>query len=311
MAHADNETRATARRHVPIIGAVLAALAVTLVATVAAAGAATPTPRWIVFSATPPGIPSNQLFRIQTSGKGLQQITTGAIPSTAPAFSPDGKRIAFVRTGAGIFLIDANGTGVRRITDNGRDAFPTWSPDGKQIAYLRVVGSDWTVWVMSSSGAGQHRLAKAPSAGRPTWTKSGLLLSTGGDMTRIDPATGKVLGYLNVDIDASFGLMTAAASPDASTVAFVGSRRADDGDMDCGDGPCQRYALYVVAAGKGTPRLLVRDTGPAAFSPDGKTLAFHAKDGLTLWTLADGSSRTVRTGNAYMTLAAAPAWQPR
>src|SRR5262245_51592338 len=51
--------------------------------------------KWIVFTAESPGSRVDQIFRIQPSGKGLKQLTRGdTYPSQAPAFSPNGKRIA-------------------------------------------------------------------------------------------------------------------------------------------------------------------------------------------------------------------------
>ena len=64
-----------------------------------------------------------------------------AVPLTAdspdddsqPAFSPDGERIAFrsSRDGGGIFLMNATGESVKRLTDYGFN--PSWSPDGREI----------------------------------------------------------------------------------------------------------------------------------------------------------------------------------
>jgi hypothetical protein len=102
-----------------IVGALVLVVAVAL----AAAAPTAPTPeRWIVFAATSRTEHQvNQLFRIQSSGKGLKQITKGKLPSIAPAFSPDGKRIAIARGGAGILTVNPDGTGLRRLTTNGRE----------------------------------------------------------------------------------------------------------------------------------------------------------------------------------------------
>ncbi len=214
----------------------IAALAVACVLAAAASAGATTGPRWIVFSATPSGQHTDQLFRIQASGEGLQQITTGGYPSIDPAFSPDGKRIAFARTGVGILTMNVDGTGIRRLTKNGRDGFPSWSPDSRQIAFIRPYKAEWTIHTMSSSGAGQRPLPKAPPSGRPSWTAAGLLIPSGGDLLKIDPANGHVLKYYGAQIDAVWGLNSVALSPDRSKIAFVGARTAEPGDKECGEG---------------------------------------------------------------------------
>ena len=288
------------------------ALAVLLALGVAATAAGSAPARWIVFSATPAGGQASQLFRIQSSGAGLKQLTTGTLASIAPAFSPDGKQIAFARGGVGILRVNLDGTGLRRLTTNGRDSYPTWSPDGKQIAFVRPGKSAWNVYVMSSSGIAQRRLPQAPSAGRPSWQAGGLLIPSGGDLLKIDPTTGHVRKYYGATIDAVWGMNTAAVSPDAATITFVGARSPDPGDKDCGDGPCQRFALYIENVLKTRkPRLLVRDAGPSTFSPDGKRLAFAARNGLVLFSRADGRSTLIPTGKAYPNVAAPPVWQPR
>jgi Tol biopolymer transport system component len=52
-----------------------------------------------------------------------------------PAFSPDGRQIAFRsgRDGGGIFVMGATGESIRRLTDEGFN--PAWSPDGREIVY--------------------------------------------------------------------------------------------------------------------------------------------------------------------------------
>jgi Tol biopolymer transport system component len=268
--------------------------------------------RWIVFSATSPDSSTTQLFRIQSSGEGLQQITTGYLPAIAPAFSPDGKRIVFARSGSGLFTVNPDGTGLRRLTGNARDSYPAWSPDGKRIVFVRPFRKAWGVYVVRSAGGLQRRLPDAPSAGRPSWTQAGLLIPSGGDLLRIDPATGHVEKYYGADIDVIWGMNTVAVSPDSSLITFVGARSPIPGDKECGEGPCQRFALYRESIRKhAKPQKVTNDTGPAAFSPDGKTLAFVAMNALVLWPLAGGTSTTVQTGAAYPVVAAPPAWQPR
>ncbi len=267
---------------------------------------------WIVFVATPPKVTTAQLFRIRPGGQGLKQITRGRYPSIAPAFSPDGKRIAFARSGLGLFTMDVDGSNLHRLTRNGRDSYPTWSPDGSKIAFVRPADKRFDLHVMSASGAGEHRLPKAPLAGRPTWNRRGLLVPSGGDLLRVDPATGKILEYLGAEIDAIWGLPQTTIAPDGSRLTFVGAREPNPGDTDCGEGPCQRFALYIEDLGKGTsPRLVSRDAGPAAFSADGKRVAFVAHGGIVVKTLATGSARRLKTGAAYPTVSTPPAWQPR
>ncbi|MDX6485984.1 MAG: hypothetical protein QOF43_1137, partial [Gaiellaceae bacterium] len=277
-----------------------------------AAASAPPPARWIVFAGTPPGVRASQLFRIRTSGKGLKQLTSGQLPSIAPNFSPDGKRIAFARNGVGILMMNIDGTGLHRLTTNPRDSFPAWSPDGTQITFVRPSTTAWNVVVMPAKGGKQSRLRQAPSSGRPTWSTHGFLIPSGGDLLRIDPLTGHVQKYYDADIDATWGMNTVAISPAATLLTFVGARNPDPGDLDCGDGPCPRFALYTESIKKASrPKLLAKDAGPATFSPDGRQLAFVAKGGLVLWTLANGTSRLVATGTAYPNATAPPAWQPR
>ena len=62
---------------------------------------------------------------------------------TAPAWSPDGRYVAAVRTtslGTDVVILDAKGAELARVTTDGRSSGPTWSPDGTQLAFLRLSG---------------------------------------------------------------------------------------------------------------------------------------------------------------------------
>jgi hypothetical protein len=156
-------------------------------------------------------------------------------------------------------------------------------------------------------------LGKAPPSGRPSWTKAGLLIPSGGDLLRIDPKTGHVLKYYGANIDAIWGLNTVALSPDLSKLTYIGARAPDPGDKECGEGPCQRFGLFSesLTAKKKKPRLLVKDVGPAVFSPDGAQLAYAGGGQLQLRSVTSGSTHALATGTVAPATSAPPAWQPR
>jgi hypothetical protein len=291
-------------------GAALASVLALTVATVVTAGATTPG-EVIIFSATPQGSQIDQLFRVQPSGDGLKQLTTGALPAEAPALSPVGTRLAFERSTFGIFTMNVDGGGLRRLTTNGRDSYPAWSPDGNSIAFVRPRGTQWVVYVVPSSGGRPRPLSKAPPAGRPSWTKAGLLIPSGGDLLRIDPGTGTVLKYYGANIDAIWGLSSVALSPTLSTLTYLGSRAPEPGDKGCGEGPCQRFGLYIerLTSQSKKPRMIVKDAGPAAFSPDGRQIIFTAGGELRVRSVGSGATTSIPTGTAYPTNAAPPAWR--
>ena len=277
------------------------------------AGGASSAESWIVFSARPEGSGAGQLFRIQPTGDGIEQITKGKLSATAPAFSPNGNRIVFTRLGSGIFVMNLDGSGVRRLTSGKRDTFPVWSRDGKHIAFLRPYRRAWSLFVMSPSGTKLRRLPKAPPAGRPTWTPDGkaMLMAAAGDLVKIDSRTGKVLTYYGLSLDLQTAAQSATLSPNRKKVAWVGPR-VSTGPDDCGEGPCPQFGLYLANVPKPhAARRIVNDTGPAGWSPDGKRLVFVYQGALTLYSIASKAKTAILTGTHVALADSPPAWQPR
>src|SRR5438445_13048039 len=97
------------------------------------------------------------LFVVPTSGGEPARRLTSGLRDTSPRWSPDGKRLAFVRPAAGqpagaangrqqpgqIHLLQMDGGEARRLTDvpHGASA-PAWSPDGKTIAFSTTATID-------------------------------------------------------------------------------------------------------------------------------------------------------------------------
>src|SRR5437773_5497300 len=85
--------------------------------------------------------PPGEIYVMDPDGKNQRNITNSPASETRPAFSPDGKKIAFVRDFKGIFLMNPDGSGQTQILDGASagfsyiTSFPNWSPDGKQIVF--------------------------------------------------------------------------------------------------------------------------------------------------------------------------------
>jgi DNA-binding winged helix-turn-helix (wHTH) protein len=85
-----------------------------------------------------------------------------------PAFSPDGKQVAFViedqNQNPGIYTSLIGGETPLRLTTSPGDSSPTWSPDGRQIAFSRYAedGTSFSICVISALGGTQHKLYTFP-----------------------------------------------------------------------------------------------------------------------------------------------------
>jgi TolB protein len=237
------------------------------------------------------------VYAVGPDGKGLAQLTRGDDDDGSPDVSPDGKRILFTRCsaagtarGCDVYVMNADGTGVHRLTTAGKDGFAAWSPNGKRIAFASyrdgtfpvngVNFPNYELYVMNSDGSGQTRLTTAPQ---------------------------------QMDLNPAW-------SPDGARIAWhVGEANKADGCTPTASG-LQTFELWVMNAdGSGQRRLT--PSGPPCevepdWSPDGKRLAFaetpspanYETDARIAVVSADGGGRKVLVAGDYN--AVTPRWSP-
>jgi len=83
-----------------------------------------------------------QIYVVLLEGGNPKQLTNGQSSSSAPRWSPDGKKIAFV-TGSQVWTMDSDGDNKDQVTKLSTGAAaPVWSPDGKWIAFTSDVHPD-------------------------------------------------------------------------------------------------------------------------------------------------------------------------
>ena len=158
------------------------------------------------------GRPSERahVYVVGANGTGLRNLTQAScrgpcLSNEEPAWSPNGRRIAFVRTiGSvppgprprivGIFVMNADGTHVLQLTQRKgtfrtEDHAPSWSPDGRRIAFMsanttfRPSGAS-VIYVVNADGTHPRVLRSLPhawpGAGAPAWSPDGkrILYST-------------------------------------------------------------------------------------------------------------------------------------
>jgi TolB protein len=99
-----------------------------------------------------------------------------------PAWSPDGREIAFSSSRTGdpeIWIADAGGNLARRITNfRGPDVSPTYNPKtGAQIAWVSGRTGLPQLYIMNSDGSGAQRLTDMGYATSPSWSPNGQFIT--------------------------------------------------------------------------------------------------------------------------------------
>jgi Tol biopolymer transport system component len=254
----------------------------------------------------PPPVPETGIYVANADGSNERLVTAGS----RPAWSPDGRRIVFDRSGE-LQLIDADGT---HLTFLGLGRVAAWAPDGSRIAFVNGEG----IAVMNADGSGVRTLLShhfrtdtyAPwdmGIGGPAWSPDGARIAFqhlgDGDTVPMEifvmNADGSNPRRLTYSPGAQYGESDPAWSPDGTRIVFWN----------------YGYGLATVAASGGVPQTLYRSFptvgsgSQPTWSPDGGRIAFTTNNFSwrpSIWSIRSaGGSVSVLIADGYHA-----AWSP-
>jgi WD40 repeat protein len=187
---------------------------------------------WVAYDAdlSAFGNPGRHIQIATTDGVCKRPLTSGAAEERQPAFSPDGKQIAFVSNSGGLFelfVMDlASGVRTQLTFENEGVSYPSWSPDGKTIAYVTADAEAYkplnTLMLIDTATRKTTRLTEP---GRQTYTWSAfashdlLLVSTFISLIGIHTDTQTQYEVVPYDARVPWPL-SPSISPDRSLVVF-------------------------------------------------------------------------------------------
>lgn len=229
--------------------------------------------RSIYFHAETSG--GSRLLRAATNGEGGVIALATLLDNGAQNYhvrpSPDGRMLAFDsdRDGErGVYLSDAEGRDVRRVSGPGYAVVPSWSPDGQQLAFARGEPGRprvWNLWLLDLTSGEERKLTQYTSGQvwPGTWFSDGRRLAFTHETTLfvLDTASGGLRGYES-PIPGRL-MRTPAVAPDDRHIAFQ----------------VYRDGMWIVDTFTHRMRRVLSDSSAEEFtwSRDGHRLAFHSR----------------------------------
>lgn len=199
----------------------------------------------------------------------IRQLTNASGTNVRPAWSPDGKQIAFQSNRDGpfrVYVMNADGSNVRQLTTGDADErHPAWSPDGKRIAVDSGDVQKREIWVIDVASRARTQVTRLGAiATFPSWSPDGTRLAfyvyrsgvmdvwlAGADGSAPTQLTREHASERNQQC--TFACHSVAWSPDGGRLAFS-------------DGEHARVLLMASLAAAGT--------APTRISPDGERSHF-------------------------------------
>jgi TolB protein len=157
------------------------------------------------------------VFTVPSRGGAVKNLTKSPKPwllRTTPAYAPDGRTLAISAStdayNSDIFLIRADGTGLRRVTRTqgthdrlAEESMPSFSPDGKRLVYVSNRDRSFDLFTIGVDGKGERRLTRtsASQEEKPRYSADGKrilyahdgriahIAATGGGVRELGPGT--------------------------------------------------------------------------------------------------------------------------